>query len=327
MRRRRKSRQMKLIVIGSICLLSVMTVGYAAFGTSLNISAKGNIINNTNNPEAIKDKYCNALSGDGLYKDSTEEGRCVYRGGNPNNYITFNGEEAGWRIISIENDGTLKIMKTDSLSDRVFEAPNTRTAAYCSNNRYGCNVWGSASTMLDASGNNVEAIPREVSGTAYSLPTEESPMTKYLNNDYYGGLTDEVKGQIDTHLWNVGPLDLADQPLETSVQQEKTYKWRGKIGLINPSDYVKATTNASCTTTKVGNINCKNNNYMFMSDNYWTMSPISSSNSYFVWHVTSTGSMYNGSAHASYGVRPVIYLTSDISLSGTGTKEDPYKVN
>lgn len=42
--------------------------------------------------------------GDGLYKDVYESGRYIYKGVNPNNYITFNGEEAGWRIISLESD-------------------------------------------------------------------------------------------------------------------------------------------------------------------------------------------------------------------------------
>jgi len=331
-RRRRKSRQLKLIVIGSICLLSVMTVGYAAFGTSLNISAKGNIINNGTTPETIKHKYCNASSGDGLYKDSIEEGRCVYRGSNPNNYITFNGEDAGWRIISIENDGTLKIMKTANLGNRVFEAVNTRTAAYCNENQQGCNVWGSASTMLDASGNNVTTMPTQVNGSLLALPTEESQMSKYLNSDYYGTLREEAKGQIDNHLWNVGILDSENKTLETDVSQEKAYKWRGKVGLINASDYVKASTYSGCTNIYNGSwpnksYPCKNNNYMFMSDNYWTMSPYSYSTSLFEWFVYSAGYLSTSYTGGSYGVRPVIYLTSDISLEGSGTEDDPYIVS
>jgi len=267
--------------------------------------------------------------GDGLYEDSTEAGRYVYRGANPDNYITFNGEEAGWRIISVESDGTLKIMKTANLGNRVFEAANTRTAAYCNYNRYGCNVWGSASTMLDASGNNVTTMPTQVNGSLLALPTEESQMSKYLNNDYYGTLSEEAKGQIDTHLWNVGPLAyVRGQSLETSVSQEKAYKWRGKIGLINPSDYVKATTNTSCTTIQASNANCGNNNYMYQSSyNWWTMSPCSISHSGNVWIVFSAGSLYDYNAYYSHGVRPVIYLTSDISLEGSGTVSDPYTIS
>lgn len=47
-------------------------------------------------------------SGDGLYKDSYESGRYFFKGANPNNYIIFNNSE--WRIISIESDGTIKIL-------------------------------------------------------------------------------------------------------------------------------------------------------------------------------------------------------------------------
>jgi len=268
--------------------------------------------------------------GDGLYEDPTEAGRYVYRGTDPDNYITFNGETAGWRIISVESDGTLKIMKTANLGNRVFEAANTRTAAYCNYNSRGCNVWGSVSTMLDASGNSVTKMPTQVNGSLLDLPTEEAQMTKYLNNDYYGTLNEEAKGQIDNHLWNVGPLDNTNQPLETSVQKEKAYKWRGKIGLINSSDYVRATTDESCTTVYSSMINpypCKNDNYMYQSSyNWWTMSPFSSSISCFVWYVYSPGPLGNDYASFSNGVRPVIYLQSDISLEGSGTASDPYTI-
>ena len=57
--------------------------------------------------------------GDGLYADTYEEGRYFYKGANPNNYITFSGET--WRIISVENDGTIKIMRNRSIGDRAFD--------------------------------------------------------------------------------------------------------------------------------------------------------------------------------------------------------------
>ena len=34
-------------------------------------------------------------SGDGLYEDEYEDGSYFYKGGNPNNYVTFNNEQAG----------------------------------------------------------------------------------------------------------------------------------------------------------------------------------------------------------------------------------------
>ena len=55
-------------------------------------------------------------SGDGLYADEYEPGRYVYKGANPNNYITFNNEP--WRIISVESDGTLKLIKKGSIGNK-----------------------------------------------------------------------------------------------------------------------------------------------------------------------------------------------------------------
>lgn len=46
--------------------------------------------------------------GDGLYEDNYTDGRYVYKGTNPNNYIKI--RNIIWRIISIEPDGKLKIM-------------------------------------------------------------------------------------------------------------------------------------------------------------------------------------------------------------------------
>ena len=59
----------------------------------------------------LLDKISIVTSGDGLYKDEYEL-RYFFKGANPNNYVTFNGEKAGWRILSIEYDGTIKIVKT-----------------------------------------------------------------------------------------------------------------------------------------------------------------------------------------------------------------------
>ena len=62
-------------------------------------------------------------SGDGLYKDTYEEGRYIYKGANVNNYITFNNEV--WRIVSIEPDKTIKIMRDASIGDRAWDSSNS----------------------------------------------------------------------------------------------------------------------------------------------------------------------------------------------------------
>lgn len=65
--------------------------------------------------------------GDGLYKDEYEEGRHIYKGADPSNYITFNNEL--WRILSIENDGTVKIVRDDLLESMVWDSTSSNNWA------------------------------------------------------------------------------------------------------------------------------------------------------------------------------------------------------
>ena len=57
---------------------------------------------------------------DGLYADEYESGRYIYKGVNPNNYITFNNET--WRILSIDGGGRIKIVRDDLLPKRVWDS-------------------------------------------------------------------------------------------------------------------------------------------------------------------------------------------------------------
>ncbi len=72
-KRMRRNKQKKIILITSITLLLFLTIGYAAFQTNLNITAKANI-----KTIDITDKV--VTSGDGLYEDQYEDGRYIYRG-------------------------------------------------------------------------------------------------------------------------------------------------------------------------------------------------------------------------------------------------------
>ncbi|MEI3508910.1 MAG: hypothetical protein V8R01_07475 [Bacilli bacterium] len=143
-------------------------------------------------------------SGDGLYEDTYEPGRYVYKGANPNNYITFNNEE--WRIIAVEADGTLKIMKNDKLpTNMFFDKSNVRNEEYCSYPAYGCNVWGNKNTMLNSMGNNIEEMANELStGEKHPLPQKEATLNTYLNTTYYNSLAANAKSKIDSHLFYVG---------------------------------------------------------------------------------------------------------------------------
>ena len=273
-------------------------------------------------------------SGDGLYADSTETGRYVYRGASPNNYIKLGSDM--YRIISVESDGTLKVIKNGSIGSKAFDTQNARYSTistdYCSS-EYGCKVWGSKTTTLDTNGKNVTQIPREVNGTLYNLPDAEATLNTYLNNDWYNSLSSNVQNIVVSHMFNVGVTKDNETNLSNTITQEETYKWKGKVGLMNVSDYVKASTNSTCTSVNEyrNTSSCYNNsathNWIFASlgSTYpWTIASSANSSAHYVFVVYSGGHLYDTSAFTSNGVAPVMYLNSSITLIGSGTSSDPY---
>lgn len=96
-----------------------------------------------------------------------------------------------------------------------------------------------------------------------------------------------------------------------------------------PSDYGYAANLGECNKDSYNydtTTSCKGTDWLFNSDYQWTLTPKSSHSSY-VFYVTSTGNV--GSNYASTtisGVRPVLYLKSDVAIvGGTGVYNDNVK--
>ena len=69
--------------------------------------------------------------------------------------------------------------------------------------------------------------------------------------------------------------------------------------------------------------------YLYTGNHYWTMSPYYFYSGHaFVIFVSSGDILDNSWVPSSLiGVRPVINLTADVTISGEGTIDDPYTVN
>ncbi len=278
-------------------------------------------------------------SGDGLYEDSYEEGRLIYRGQNPNNYITFNDEL--WRIIAKETDGTYKIIRNKVLAKRAFDEANHRSTennSYCDDPSRGCGVYAAVDgTFLSPSGSQ--------SGTV----TEDSSIKIYLNDDYYvNNINATAKGQMTSHTFNIGAVERLDQSgaeadsIEKNISGEKMYQWTGNVGLANVSDILRASTNPLCTSasTSYSDQDACNSNYLLDKGSasslfYWTInacSDESGGNSNSVWYGfvnSSNAAVDNTYATSNYfhAPHPVVFLKSDITLNGSGTSEDPFTLS
>ncbi len=288
-------------------------------------------------------------SGDGLYEDQYENGRYIYRGQSPNNYVQFNNEL--WRIIAKETDGTYKIIRDELLPQNegytmmAFDTVGYRSYennTYCWELKEGgwtsCGVYGKVSGTY-------QRTDGKLSGTV----TEDSSIANYLNGEYYNGLTSTARTQIQQHVYYIGPVEnyneTGNDSLSKNIAGEKMNTWTGNIGLANVSDILKASTNPACTSVtdqsdqlhNSGAITCDSNYLVDVPDEtgYWTINNDileSDDNSSYVWCVVQAGGVAGlGNAPANfdflYGARPVLYLRSNIQFtSGNGSKSQPFQI-
>ncbi len=126
----------------------------------------------------------------------------------------------------------------------------------------------------------------------------------------------------------------------------RTTKWIGKVGLMYPSDYGYATSGGSsvnretCLSYQLYNWNsgsykteCAQNSWLLnSSQTQWTMTPVPrSSYASYVFVVHSSGYVNgNDDACNTRGVRPVVYLKSNVKIvyddKHNGSKDKPYEL-
>ena len=254
-------------------------------------------LSSTNVKGAIDELYntCTALSpGEQIIEDNNLEKdpyecRYFFTGANPNNYVTFNGETVGWRIISVGCDGTIKIMKDASIGNISWDTSNS-------------NNWAHPASL-----------------------------NTYLNGTYLNSLSSEAKSQIVASDFSIGAVTYNNNDLEGQINDENSTTWNGKIALPTVSEYLRTNSNSKCKTFLSNYVNfatCANTTWMFYSSNYWFTLSSSSGYSDEVFNVSNGGRMSVTSKDNTYtSVRPTLYLSSDVTLSGSGTQSDPYVVN
>ena len=270
----------------------------------------------------------------GLEEDTTPDKNIRYVGASPKNYLKFNGET--WRIIGVFNNITtidengeekkeslVKIVRNDSLGNYSWD----------SSNGYGINEWSQADLMTELN-------------TDYIDTSKTSGTTKWFNSnnnakngtyEYKNNITSDFIDKVAKVRWNLGGYKYPDDSALNMYNYERgtlhvnnpsdgitrTNTWDGKIALIYPSDYGYASTDTACRDSmqsKTNDVyNCKNENWLFNSAKQWTLSPYTRGvNSVFAVH--SGGFGYDGYASDATGVRPALFLKSDVVRAG-GTGE------
>ena len=281
-----------------------------------------------------------------------------YVGASPKNYLKFNDET--WRIVGVFNNITtideeqgkekkeslVKIVRNDSLGDYSWDSSESTT-----NDGWGVNEWSQADLMyeLNCDGKSTKYCRDDITEGYLSNLTSETTLWFNGKNNAKNGTYEYRKNirslsidKVAKVRWNLGGYSTAQVSALNMYNAERgtlhisnpsdgiTRKeyWDGKIALIYLSDYGYASTDKTCRNdmrSSTNNVyNCKNENWLFNSANQRTLSPISG-DAYSVFFVYSGGTVLSNFASYAFGVRPALFLKSDVVIAeGTGTESDPF---
>lgn len=300
----------------------------------------------------------------GLYKSTIDEGRYIYRGGDPiNNWIELNEgtketpNYIKYRIISFENDGTIKVVRNESIGNYAWDEAGNRneeTDTYCINaSTNGCNIWGNQNNMLFKG----EKIEGDISNYYYENSTT-TELTKYGSgtitkdaslNTFLNPINSEQENKwssslnldkyIQIHSFDVGGIYYingysgGDKGLEKEKNEEHLYTWNGKIGLPLITDFVESSLNETCTSVwSNGDKNtenttnpCQTYNWLIKGNTLTLTNRPNSTVNLWYSNISCFKHSYTPK-NTTATVRPAFYLKSSLSLIGEGTEEKSYRV-
>ena len=242
-------------------------------------------------------------SGDGLYEDTYESGRYVYKGANPNNYIALGEETDEYRVIYQGQDIGVSFSTEEECQNWLTESGAPSDASCTLTQGYIGGLWRIISKEADGTYKILknDLLSNQAWDTSKSNNwARPATLNTYLNGEYYNGLDSSIKDNIVSHTWGIGAVTLDNDDLSSQIASEQGTKWNGNIGLIAHSDYLRANSDmANCGTDKTNYENyetCRNTNWMYISGSYWwTISP-RAGNSRNVWAVIGDGNLYSGLA-------------------------------
>ncbi len=302
---------------------------------------KDNVINYLRSTDTEKHLSQELVGGmyryQGLYTDDVRNYICLGEYCCNTESCSEDDNDSMYRIIGVTEDGELKVIKKTSLTNL---------------------LWWSHSKTTDIKWPQ-SLIYQKLNGKSDN--STEPNLTD--SNSYYYNLSENIKNLIVTdHTWLYGNTssygnyngntmyDIESGSIETTFYNKEDSdgnptgkgEWYEKIeapiGLMYLHDYLYAyKTNeedsgnpANQENAKKGWINISNNQNS-TTLNEWLISGygyLFRLEDYSAWYIDrTTGGLYQMLLWYQALARPVFYLTSDIELSGIGTKENPFMIN
>ena len=266
--------------------------------------------NNSNvlpNIPTLNNEY--SIAGDpvGLYVSTdTNDGKSTYyfRGNVENNYVEFGGNI--WRIVRINEDGTIRLLLTDSIASFLYYPFNINydniDYMYFSNSDVEQGIKRAVDTWYN---DELKASEKYIADTNFCEKYKVSPSTTY----YTAG--NETVISYENYIAN----------FKCSTDSNGKGILKSKIGLLSYDEAIHAGTYP----------NKKSDSYIKTKGNrvYWLISPAGFEEDYnsTAWYLGDENKLTNVQVSMiGSTVRPVISIY-DRPATGSGTYDDPYVLN
>lgn len=242
----------------------------------------------------------------GLYPIKGSNGvNYYYRGVVTNNYVNFAG--LLWRIVSINSDNTIKLILAKSATNTFFnEKVNEKDFVGLSYLWYKDKINSNIYNYLN---------------NWYKMSIIDKGLDSYVVSSSYCNDTNNSTKDNHTYFGAYNRLVNAKSPSIVCTKSNADFGgiYNLKVGLITADEVAIA-----------GGVYHSNNiaYYLANGENFYTMTPaeFNQLNAY-VFIVNNSGMLTSAKVSDSLGIRPVINLRNDLTVSGKGTSDNPYIID
>ena len=243
----------------------------------------------TNNATSLMSKLTASMTktGSGFYN---VDGKFIFRGENPNNYVSFGNTL--WRILGLDENNNIKMIYSDIYVDY-----------YEWDNRYNKDIESDR-------------------GINDYITNERSRLKEYLDSFFVTNtngktFTAEQISRTVKFKTCTGKADLSSGSI--NVCNDTT---TDRVSTLTVEDYINASLDESCSVNET--INCRN--YNFLNSSGWTITAYNG-NTHQAYFIDKNKGVYPLDTHIRSAVRPVIALKNDVVYAkGSGTYNDPYMI-
>ena len=323
--------------------------------TSKTVStALGNIEVNTYTPDFTKsacdDESCESHE-KGIYETTDYDGNPTYyyRGSVENNYVKFAGFY--WRIVRINSNGSIRM---------IYDGTSVHSNGEVSEDRqYGTSQFNSVNddnmyvgymyTSGEAHGTGTSSVIKTNVDKFYTDKLSSYASKLDINTSFCGDRsTLNLQSGVGTGkviTYNQGYLRVVASTPTLTCENENDYytvsnatsgnkKLSYPIGLITVDEMMYGGYAGGIFDGGFNQMKVNKKGYLTTGNIFWTMTPAGGYNPFkynnwdaYVFGVNVSGAFDDNYPPNARGLRPVINIRSDVTITGNGTMNDPYIIN